>query len=135
MEAEFERDAAVEAEEQNEESRVDLNLADANELATLPEIGPALASRIIAYREEHGPFLLPEEVTAVSGIGTVTYENLRERVTATLPEELPPPEGEEEITGEETMVEEQKEEEEALVTPPLTPQPAEEKAEETEEIE
>lgn len=36
--------------------RVDLDRADAREIARLPRIGPALAQRIVAWRTEHGPF-------------------------------------------------------------------------------
>ena len=134
MEAEFELDDAVEEEGEDVEARIDLNLADADELTTVPDIGPTLASRIIAYREEHGPFLLPEEVTAVSGIGPATYEMMRDHITATLPEELPPPKGEKETPGEETMVEEEKEEGETLVTPPPEPLEGEETEKEAEAV-
>ena len=48
---------------------VDLNTADEAELDTLPGIGEALAGRIIAYREENGPFETVEELLEVSGIG------------------------------------------------------------------
>lgn len=48
---------------------VDLNTADEAELDTLPGIGEALAGRIIAYREENGPFRSVEELLEVSGIG------------------------------------------------------------------
>ena len=60
---------------------VDINTADADTLDTLPGIGPALAERIIAYREEHGPFESGEELMEVKGIGEATYEGLAEWIT------------------------------------------------------
>lgn len=56
--------------------QVDLNTADARTLEALPGIGLVLAERIIAYREEHGPFGRPEELKEVSGIGEQTYETM-----------------------------------------------------------
>ena len=43
-------------------------------------IGPALAGRIIAYREEHGPFTEVEELLEVSGIGEVVLDGLRDQI-------------------------------------------------------
>lgn len=48
---------------------VNLNTADAGALTALPGIGEELAGRIIAYREEHGPFETVENLTDVPGIG------------------------------------------------------------------
>lgn len=62
--------------------RIDLNSADAALLETLPGIGPALAERILAYREENGPFRYSYEITNVPGIGESIYDSIRERVTA-----------------------------------------------------
>ena len=60
---------------------ININEADASELETLPGIGPALAERIVAYREEHGPFSFCYELTDVSGIGSSVYERLQGLIT------------------------------------------------------
>jgi competence protein ComEA len=59
---------------------VDLNAADATALETLPGIGPALAQRILAWREEHGGFRSVEDLLEVSGIGDGRFAELRDRV-------------------------------------------------------
>lgn len=56
---------------------LDLNRATAAELETLPGIGPALAARIVAYRQERGPFASVEDLLGVSGIGERTLERIR----------------------------------------------------------
>jgi competence protein ComEA len=59
---------------------VDLNTADQAALETLPGIGPGLAGRIIAWRDEHGRFTAVEDLLDVSGIGDVRFAELRDRV-------------------------------------------------------
>jgi len=59
---------------------VDLNTADATTLETLPGIGPALAQRILAWREEHGGFRSVEDLLEVSGIGDARFAELQDRV-------------------------------------------------------
>ncbi|OIH94932.1 MULTISPECIES: ComEA family DNA-binding protein [unclassified Curtobacterium] len=59
---------------------VDLNRADQAALETLPGIGPGLAGRIIAWRDEHGGFTAVEDLLDVSGIGDVRFAELRDRV-------------------------------------------------------
>lgn len=61
--------------------QVDLNAATAEELERLPEVGPALAQRILAYRALHGPFRRPEDLLQVPGIGPKTLEAFREDIT------------------------------------------------------
>lgn len=61
--------------------KVNLNTADGGALETLPGIGPALSTRILAYREEHGGFRAVEDLLKVSGIGPRTFEVLSELVT------------------------------------------------------
>jgi comEA protein len=60
---------------------VDINQAGSDELESLPGIGPALAERIIAYRNTHGPFESVEALQDVSGIGPQTVKELLEKAT------------------------------------------------------
>jgi len=60
---------------------VSLNQATAEQLQVLPGVGPALAGRIVAYRNEHGPFSSPEQLTAVKGIGEAKLAKLRPQLT------------------------------------------------------
>lgn len=48
---------------------IDLNQADAVILASLPGIGPGLAARIIAHRDQRGCFKRVADITEVAGIG------------------------------------------------------------------
>ena len=63
------------------EPLIDVNTADLETLDKLSGIGPALAERIIAYREEHGPFQKPEDLLEVKGIGEATLEEFRQEIT------------------------------------------------------
>ncbi len=60
--------------------KVDINSAGVEELMSLPGIGEVLARRIVAYREEHGPFKRVDELGNVEGIGEKTIERIRGRV-------------------------------------------------------
>lgn len=60
---------------------VNLNAADATALETLPRVGPALAQRIIDWREANGSFASVDQLLDVSGIGEKTLEGFRDRVT------------------------------------------------------
>jgi competence protein ComEA len=52
-----------------------------DELVTLPGIGEVLAARIIAYREEHGPFQTLDQLKGVKGIGDKVVEAIAELIT------------------------------------------------------
>ena len=60
---------------------IDLNTAQSGELERLPGIGPALASAIVAYREDNGPFAAIDDVDKVPGIGPKTLDAIRPLVT------------------------------------------------------
>ncbi len=60
---------------------VNINTATAAELETLPHIGPAMAERIIAYREANGPFQRIEDLQEVEGIGETRYKDLAPLIT------------------------------------------------------
>lgn len=62
------------------DDRVDLNTADQAALETLPRIGPALAERIIAWREENGRFASIDDLLAVPGIGEKLLAGIRDGV-------------------------------------------------------
>ena len=55
---------------------LNLNTATQAQLETLPGIGPATASKIIAWREANGGFTRVEELQEVDGIGPKTYARL-----------------------------------------------------------
>ncbi|MFE7067597.1 helix-hairpin-helix domain-containing protein [Microbacterium sp. NPDC057658] len=59
---------------------VDLNTADQAALEELPGIGPALAERIVAWREDNGRFRTVDDLLAVPGIGEKVLEGLRDGV-------------------------------------------------------
>lgn len=56
---------------------VDINTADASALEELPRVGPAIAQRIIEWRDANGRFTAVEDLLAVPGIGEKMLESLR----------------------------------------------------------
>ncbi len=55
---------------------VNINTADFEQLQLLPRVGPALAQRIIDFRETNGPFASIDELVAVKGIGETSLVKL-----------------------------------------------------------
>lgn len=60
---------------------LDLNLADAQELASLPGIGEVLSGRIVAYRQEHGAFTDPAQLLEIKGITDRIYQRILPLIT------------------------------------------------------
>jgi competence protein ComEA len=58
------------------EGKVNVNEATAEQLALLPRVGPAVAQRIVEFREENGAFKAAEDLMLVRGIGEKTFERL-----------------------------------------------------------
>jgi len=60
---------------------VNINTADASKLAAeLKGVGPARAEAIVVYRQEHGPFAAPDDLTKVKGIGESLIEKNRDSI-------------------------------------------------------
>ncbi|MFF7376106.1 helix-hairpin-helix domain-containing protein [Streptomyces massasporeus] len=59
---------------------VSLNTATADQLDTLPGVGPVLAQHIIDYRTQHGGFRSVDELREVNGIGDRRFADLRDLV-------------------------------------------------------
>ena len=60
---------------------VNFNKAGLEELQTVRGIGPALAERIIQYRDEHGRFEKLEDVANIRGIGKAKLEKMKTQIT------------------------------------------------------
>lgn len=65
---------------------LDLNAATAEELRTLPGVGPSIADRIIRYREQYGGFVLAKELMEVKGISQERFAAIAPYVTVEKPE-------------------------------------------------
>lgn len=60
---------------------VDINNDDAVKMADLLEgVGQSKAQAIVDYREENGPFIAPEDLLNVKGIGPATLEKNRDKI-------------------------------------------------------
>ena len=66
--------------ESSEGGPLALNRASANDLEGLPGVGPVLAERIVAYREQNGPFTEVEDLLQVGGIGEAKLASIRDLV-------------------------------------------------------
>lgn len=70
---------------QGTSTQVNINTADEAALASLPNIGPAKARAIVAYRTQHGPFKKVDDLEKVPGIGDKTLQTLRDKITVGTP--------------------------------------------------
>jgi competence ComEA-like helix-hairpin-helix protein len=61
--------------------KLNINTATAAQLQSLPGIGQVLAQRIVAYRQENGPFATTEQLLLVEGIGETLLDAISEQIT------------------------------------------------------
>ncbi len=61
--------------------QVNINKAGVEQLSLLPRVGPAIAQRIVEFREQNGDFKAAEDLMLVRGIGEKTFELLKPYLT------------------------------------------------------
>jgi competence protein ComEA len=61
---------------------LDINTATAEELDSLPGIGPTTAQNIINYRNTNGPFAQIEDIMNVPGLGLATFDQIKDYIMA-----------------------------------------------------
>ena len=61
--------------------KININAATAAELDKLPGVGPAMAKRIVEWRQANGPFQSGEDLKQVKGIGDAKYQKLKDRIS------------------------------------------------------
>ena len=66
---------------QNSNGLININTADEKELQKIKGVGPAIAGRIIEYRENNGVFKSVDEIKKVRGIGDKTFEKIKDYIT------------------------------------------------------
>jgi competence protein ComEA len=74
-------DAGQAAQSDESRVRININTATAQELEALPGVGEVIATRIVAYREQNGPFRSADDLIHVEGISDRAIDNIRELVT------------------------------------------------------
>src|SRR3954468_5842033 len=62
---------------------INLNSATAEQLATIPGVGPKMAERIIDYRQKNGGFKKIEDLMNVSGVGEKSFLKMKPLITVT----------------------------------------------------
>ena len=77
------RTLQLQAQTQSQGGLIDINHATAQELERIKGVGPAIAKRIVEYRQSHGSFTRPEDLLNVRGIGAAKLSQIRPQITLT----------------------------------------------------
>jgi competence ComEA-like helix-hairpin-helix protein len=64
-----------------DEQKININTASADELVQLKGVGEKKAKTIIEFRKNNGPFKVPEDLIKVPGIGPKTFDANKDRIT------------------------------------------------------
>ena len=64
-----------------EMKKININEASIAELTQLKRIGLKIGKRIVEYRENYGPFVLPKDIMKVKGIGPKTFKLNKDKIT------------------------------------------------------
>lgn len=75
-----EQKAAEQGAAEEDDDRVNLNTASAEQLMTLPGIGQSKAEAIVSWREEHGAFEKTEDIMNITGIKEGVFSKIKDRI-------------------------------------------------------
>ena len=64
----------------SKDGQININTADEKALDELPGIGPAMARRIVEYRESEGQFQSIEDIKKIKGIGEAKFNKMKEKL-------------------------------------------------------
>ncbi|TCS82013.1 helix-hairpin-helix domain-containing protein [Pectinatus cerevisiiphilus] len=74
-------DATSSAHADKQSDKININYADESELDKLPGVGPAMAKRIMEYRQTEGLFQSLDDLKKVRGIGNAKFNTLKDKIT------------------------------------------------------
>lgn len=72
----FESESILGLQNQTNANLININQATASELEKLPRIGPAIATKIVEYRQNNGNFNSIEDIKQVPGISESLYQDI-----------------------------------------------------------
>jgi competence protein ComEA len=66
--------------ETSNDGRININSATAQQLDTLPGVGPTTAKAIVSYRSQKGPFSSVDDLLNVPGIGPAKFAAMKSKI-------------------------------------------------------
>ena len=64
----------------SKDGQININTADEKTLDELPGVGPAMAKRIVEYRETEGAFQSIEDIKKIKGIGEAKFNRMKDKL-------------------------------------------------------